>query len=209
MIEEVDIQVEKKRYLAFRRKTIIQISIIIFCALVWTYFWIFLKGSPFKEEESFLGLMITGFWFIFTPAGLGPVIGGCLISWFLNRWEKFHFRCPSPECDEAIYLTDDWVCPVDKQVTKGLWTLWYTIFTGCRLHKHLSPAHKCPNCGYVFKLVENARTGLNKFSYRPDPAPVQPVQTSQPPRQELMPRDDRFFRVVYDIARSGQISAYQ
>jgi hypothetical protein len=165
IIEDVDIQAEKQKYLAFRKRMIYGIIFSTVFALFWPKY----TGAPH-------GLVAT-FAYLFTPWGWPVFISVGGMFWFFIRWRNYHFRCPHPDCDEAIYLAHDWVCFVDKSTTEYPWTLWYTIFTGCRKHGHLSPAHRCPNkeCNYVFKLVENARTGLNKFSYRPDPAP-QPVQ---------------------------------
>jgi hypothetical protein len=177
MNEAVDIQAEKRNYLKFRRKMVLG----MFLSAVFIIMWAEFTNAPKTP--------IAAFWNFFTPWGWPLPVSWVLMLWYLHRWCNHHFHCPS--CDGVIYLSHDWVCHRDRSVTMFPLTLWYTIFTGCRKHNHLSPAHKCPNCGHVFLLLENPRTGTNKFSYRPGIQALSP-----PPEQsstgEAVPRD-RFF----------------
>jgi hypothetical protein len=190
VVEDFDIQEEKRKYLKFRRRLILK----IICSFVFLIVWLQLTGAP----NGFIAV----FWYVFTPWGLPALLSAWVVFVLLKRWRKYHFRCPHADCDEAIYLVDEWVCPIDRSITELPFTLWYTIFTGCQRHndQHPSPAHKCPTCGNVIKLLENARTGTKKFSYRPEntPATSLPPPQNDPLGQEYIsrngsPRERNFF----------------
>jgi hypothetical protein len=201
---DVDVKAVKRKYNWWRWRIMSFRIVCLILLSIWTLKTLMMKTAiVFSPEPPFNSVYFQAFvdalYNLFFTAPGWIALAGFLVLWVwikkVNK-NKAHFECPFGNCREEIRIYEPWECQNcrdDKETTPGLFHFG-TFFDKCK-KKHKPESYLCPSCRDVFKLIPNGRTDKPaKCPERLLPSRnVVLMAAAQPPRQELMPRDDRFF----------------